>query len=1435
MPESRQLRRSLRQAAGLLGVGVLFAAMAALQQERLNAKQVAEELDTLAQRSADQLVERVRRFEYGLRGVRGAILTVGVDGITHERFRAYHASRDIDREFPGTRGFGFIRRVPREQEAAFTAAARRDGRPDFEVRSLAPHEGARYVIQYIEPVERNDQAVGLDIASEAQRRAAADRAAHSGQAAITGPITLVQATGRPLHAFLILLPIYRDNPAPLNEAANEATREAATFGWAYTPLVMDEVLAGFEPRSGEFTLRLFDTSAPEAPVRFYGPAEAPTRPAPPVTGAPSTGTAPAHGAARMRHVHRTVFGRDWLVELHAAPAFVTRLNQTRPETVFAVGAFTSLLLAALLYAHLVNRSRVQLIRSHRARMTTLLENSSDAIIAEALDGRLTAWNRAAERIFGRTAAEVLGRPGLPLLLPPDRHRSDQQRRELVLQGDPVAPVDEVLLRSDGSEIEVSMTVAPITASDGHIVGIGRTIRDISERKSAERQMQQFTAALERQVAARTSELAAALREHQALLSTIRSHALYSVTDPRGRITDVNDNFCRISGYQREELVGRTHRVVNSGTHDAGHWAGLWHTIASGQVWRGEICNRTKDGALYWVDSIIAPFFDEQGRIERFVSIRTDITARREAEAARAAQRAAEAASAAKSAFLATISHEMRTPLNALIGLSHLLEGSRLDAEQRDCLTKIQIAGRSLLGVINAVLDLAKIEAGEMTLEHLPFDLRALLDEVVALLTPQAVAKRLTLELHTATPLPAWVRGDATRLRQILINLTGNAIKFTEQGRVEIHVAPAMVDDHGHDQGRGGASPDTARPLLRFTVRDTGIGIAAQDQARLFEPFVQADASTSRRFGGSGLGLSIVRHLAQMMGGEVGMHSRLGEGSAFWVQLPLEPAAPGSTAASEPGVPGGPISARGFTLLIGHVDAAQRQALVELARTLGWQAEALADGAAAVARLHVRATQGVAADALLIEWPAALGHTGPPELATLAALDTSADPAWRPPLVVCGSEPGLADEALAARVVDATLRLPAEVPDLFNAVSQAVARREGCAARVLQASRLEAGAGRWLAGLRVLVVDDSAINLEVAERILAREGAQVATCTSGEAAIEQLRAAPAGWDAVLMDVQMPQMDGHEATRRIRQDLGLTALPVIALTAGVLTAERQRALDKGMDDFIGKPLDPRTLVLTLRRHVERVRRSPLPLPARAGRSPRWPLTEPRASRDAAQIPPIEGIDQADLLTRLGPDARLFATLLRQVLRDFAVLAELPSGPPGEPERLPALLHKLRGSAGMLGAVDVARLAGAAEQALRSGDDPGLDAALQALATGLRCLRDASAEFLARHAEPDDEAPADGPANAPPLHAEDLRELAELLRRQDLAALDRFQILSPALRGAWGAERYRRARAAVDELQFRQALEVLEEGAGGGKDVSAGESALANQRWGSRGLPG
>jgi PAS domain S-box-containing protein len=1529
MPESLHLRRSAAKAGALLLAGLVLAGFAAREQQRLNDLQLREELDGLVRRSADQLVERVRRYEDGLRGARGAILAAGAEQVTREQFLAYHGSRDIDTEFPGARGFGFIRKVPLGSEDRFSLAARLDGQPYFAIHDLNAHGGDHYVIQYIEPVARNAEAVGLDIASEVQRREAAEQASRSGQARITGPITLVQATGQPQHAFLILLPIYR--PGRLTDTPSD--REAATFGWAYVPLVIDEVLAGFSPPGGEFTLQLFDVSAPAQPLRFYGHA-----------AAQPLGSEALAGTPLVRQVHRRVFGRDWLIELRAQPPFVARMHLLRPGVVFGVGALTALLLAALLYAHLVNRSRLRLIRAHRARMTTLVENSSDAIIAESLDGRLTAWNRAAERIFGHSAAEALGRHAQALLLPPDRQSADQLRRERVIQGEPADPVDAVMLRRNGSEIEVSMTVAPINAPDGRVVGIGRTIRDIGAHKTVERQLQEFNAALERQVEARTSELATAHRDLQTLLDAVPSmigywdqqlinrfanhaYGLWFGTDPahmagrrmpevmgaarfepdRGHVEAVlcgepqtfERSLTLPDGHSRHalahylpdrvdgevqgfyvlihdvtELTEGRQRLADSEAFleragrlaAVGGWrlelasraltwtketflihglptgaaqptlaqsiafhpeaaretleAALQRAIEQGGGWDLELPLTTADGRAIWVRTIGEAEHDgpPEAPPTRLVGAIQDITARREADAALDAKRAAEAASAAKSAFLATMSHEMRTPLNALIGLSHLLEGTPLDAEQRDFLTKIQLAGRSLLGVINAVLDLAKIEAGEMPLEQQPFELRALLDEVAALLGPQADAKQLALGVHLSPALPAWVLGDAGRLRQILVNLIGNAIKFTERGRVDLSAEPA--------------SDRQGRALLRLAVRDTGIGIGAEDQARLFQPFVQADASTTRRFGGTGLGLSIVRHLAQMMGGDTGVNSQPGAGSEFWVTLPLDGAAPNRAAGAGNGAPleaGAHAAPQSLRVLIGQGDARPLEALAQLARQLGWQVESAAPGRSAVQRWQTTEAaaaagnggggeeSGPAGDVLLIDWPSDCGRTGP---VAIARLCEPGEARRRPALVACSAAPELLGEALAAGVVDAVLALPADAAALFNAVSQAVATREGSAARVLQATRLAAAAGHWLDGLRVMVVDDSATNREVAERLLRREGAEVITCPGGEEALARLREAPDACDLLLMDVQMPQLDGHQATRRIRRELGLTELPIVALTAGVLTEERQRALAAGMNDFVGKPIDPRALLLCLRQQIERVRRAPLPLPqplpssagtgaaASAGGGPVGTAAANEAA--SADLPQIDGIDSLDMVSRIGHDRRLFASLLARVLREFAGLGEAVPEAAAERASLVAQLHKLRGSSGMLGARELARLAGNAEQALRQGQPlASVEPQLQAVGAALRSLQAASAGFLAQHADDaeGDTPGADAPPSAAPSDAE-LTELAQLLRQQDLAALDRFQALAPGLRAAWGAERFRRARQAIDDLQFRSALAVLEE---------------------------
>ncbi|MBW8846281.1 MAG: response regulator [Burkholderiales bacterium] len=553
---------------------------------------------------------------------------------------------------------------------------------------------------------------------------------------------------------------------------------------------------------------------------------------------------------------------------------------------------------------------------------------------------------------------------------------------------------------------------------------------------------------------------------------------------------------------------------------------------TGEGWDLELELLTPGGELRWLHSVGAAE-REDGHVVRLVGAVQDVTERRAAaDALRRAIQVADAASAAKSDFLANMSHEIRTPMNAVMGLSFLLERTPLDPAQRDLLDKISGASRSLLDVINAVLDLSKIEAGEMALEVAPFDPRALLQDIASLFQPQAEAKGVTLVLDLADELPPLLLGDAARLRQIVNNLVSNAIKFTAEGQVRL--AARCAD--------AAAQPVT----LEFAIEDSGIGIPADALSRIFTPFTQADSSTSRRYGGTGLGLSIVRQLCELMGGQVGVSSSPGAGTRFVVRLPFDPAEPALGTARP---------ARPLSLLLASDDDAQREALKRLCVDLGWQTEAVADAAVLRERLDVAPADVVLLDHRLLQ---PLNPADRQQLQTrLAAL----------PCVLMSRASGSGG---AGR-----LRLPADVSSLFDAVHAALAERG--AAQSLLASARGASAVQLLPGVRVLVADDSSINLEVAQRILEQEGAQVTLAQDGADAVARLRAEPEGFDAVLMDVQMPVLDGLAAARAIRTELGLAALPILALTAGALLSERQRALDAGMNGFVSKPFDPAGLVL------------------------------------------------------------------------------------------------------------------------------------------------------------------------------------------------------------------------------------------------------------------
>ncbi len=431
---------------------------------------------------------------------------------------------------------------------------------------------------------------------------------------------------------------------------------------------------------------------------------------------------------------------------------------------------------------------------------------------------------------------------------------------------------------------------------------------------------------------RVAERARALQELQRALD---EHALVSTMSPQGIITYANERLCAMSQFSQDELVGRDFRVLGSGHHPPEFWDEFWATIQAGRVWRGEVCNRAKDGSFYWVDATVTPLLATDGKPIQYIAIRSDITERKRAEQElRLATAAADNANRAKSDFLAMMSHEIRTPMNAILGFAALLKESALSEEQHKFASIIHGSGQALLALINDILDFSKAEAGQMTLESLRYDLWALIDEVVTMLSVGGRAKGVTLLAERHPDVPQTLVGDPTRVRQVLLNLVGNALKFTEQGSVRI---VSSVGPEGH---------------VCIAVEDTGIGISPEGLGSLFRSFTQADRSTTRRYGGTGLGLAISKRLVEMMDGQIGVDSEAGRGSRFWFTLPvLEGSAAGTSATAPipaPNAPGTPARCpAGLHALVAEDNELNQLLARRLLTDLGCLVDIAPNGCAAV--------------------------------------------------------------------------------------------------------------------------------------------------------------------------------------------------------------------------------------------------------------------------------------------------------------------------------------------------------------------------------------------------------------------------------------------------------------------------------------------------------
>jgi PAS domain S-box-containing protein len=688
----------------------------------------------------------------------------------------------------------------------------------------------------------------------------------------------------------------------------------------------------------------------------------------------------------------------------------------------------------------------------------------------------------------------------------------------------------------------------------------------------------------------------ALRETAALRETVDRQSIVSVADARGAIVEANDAFCNRSGYSREELLGKDHRILDSGHHPTPFWAEMWGTVREGRTWRGEICNRAKDGSLYWVDRVIAPFFGVDGRVEKYVSFASDITARKQAESellaanarlaesqqhleARVIERTSElarateeskAASKAKSEFLATMSHEIRTPMNGVVGMAQMLLATPLSSEQKEYASILyRQTGQPLLTIINDILDFSKIEAGKLGIEKIPFNLQRLVAEVCDLLQAQIQSKGLEMVLcfHINPPCPRLLIGDPNRIRQILLNLLGNAIKFTHTGYIALRIT-APRDHPDHRQHR----PGSHRHRHRHPGRKTGQAVPA---------FSQADASTTRRFGGTGLGLAICKGLAELMGGCVGVESEPGIGSTFWFEVLLQTGhAPASTSLTADSAP-----RRNLRLLVIEDHDVQRQCIAECLSALRFRVDAAADGEAGLAMMLDAAADNQPFDAVLTDFvmpgmdgaEVALAMRSKPELAGIPILLLSA---------VQDLDPARVRRAGFASL----LTKPARPSAMLDAVMTAIASRaKPLAAHDNKPRATSQGADQPDASpatrARILLAEDNEINQAIACELLSHSGFECTVAPNGAAAVDAVRREP--FDLVLMDCQMPEMDGFEATREIRrlESAGqLTAqngrrLPIIALTANALTGDRERCLAAGMDNYASKPIDLKALLATI----------------------------------------------------------------------------------------------------------------------------------------------------------------------------------------------------------------------------------------------------------------
>ena len=924
-----------------------------------------------------------------------------------------------------------------------------------------------------------------------------------------------------------------------------------------------------------------------------------------------------------------------------------------------------------------------------ALQNAILNSANFSSIATDAKGVIQIFNVGAERMLGYAAAEVINKITPADISDPHEvvARAEALSQELET---PIAPGFEALvfkasrgiediyeltyIRKDGSRFPAVVSVTALRDSDGGIIGYLLIGTDDTARQ---------------QVEAERLELGQRLRDHQFYTRSLFESNIDALmtADPSGIITDVNKQMEALTDCTRYELIGAPFK--NHFSDPARAEASIKRVLSQKKLTNYELTARTRNGKETVVSFNATTIYDRNRRLQGVFAAARDITEHklfeqelgnhhhvlealvlsRTAELAETRD-AAEAANRTKSQFLANMSHEIRTPINAVLGFANLCLNLNLQPRERDYLLKIHSASGALLGIVNDILDFSKIDAGMLTLESIPFSIDEVLLRVSSLFSLDARKKGVELVIGTLPGVPDKLLGDPMRLGQVLINLMSNSVKFTERGEINLTVEPVLVRS------------DAA--TLRFSVRDSGLGITPEQQACLFGAFSQADSSTTRKYGGTGLGLALSKQLVERMGGAMSVESNAGSGTCFSFTAHFGVAVGAVSAAQAP--------LAGKTVLVIEDNAAMRKLLCYHVQSFGCEVESFASGALALAKVK----SGAHFDLILIDWH----MEGLDGVAVAHALRTTGNQA--PIIMISGDEPEMARGLIENGDIQAFLCKPVPTAVLRDAMLDVLA---GLRVRPAQAASPSAALPA-LKGARILVVEDNDFNRQVCRELIELTGAKVHTADDGAQAVAAV--ANGGIDLVLMDIQMPVMDGYTATRIIRERW--PNLPVIALTAHALSEEKPRVLAVGMNDILTKPILPDTLYAMLAHWLKEIGWQGVPATELllATEAPSTELSTAPLYRLTSPVS-VDLFDLAAALTRVNGDRKMLEHFLGVFRERNAGIVEKIGAALALEELHPArqLAHALKGGAGTIGMVELeaaaARLEASLAQALQGGDNP------------------------------------------------------------------------------------------------------------------------------------